>query len=89
MTIDVKCCVNCVCIAVCKQKDENALIHNCSIIKDVIKSMNFRMGHQISVFVDGLNRELLVDKGAEFLFISHLPIDVYSTLIAIERGAVI
>jgi len=87
MTISIRCCVDCVCVPMCKQKDENALIYSCSIIQDEIKSTNIHIGKngRISVFISDLNRELLVDRGSDFLFISPSAADPYSTLIPIKE----
>jgi len=69
------------------QKHENDLIHNCSIIKTEIKSMDVHIAKNsgISVSVDGLNRDLVIERGEEFLFVSCSPTDLCSTLFAINK----
>jgi len=82
----IKCCNNCVCIPICKQKNENDLIHDCSIIEQTIRDsiddiFNNGIATSHDVLVEALDISLTLERTDEYIFISPAAIHPYSTII--------
>ena len=85
------CCVNCICVPVCRHKHHNDLVHNCEIITDELKTLSLDMmgeSDSFDVFISHLDKSLVLQKGKDFLFISSSPSEPYHTLIPTGGGFV-
>jgi len=83
MAVNVKCCVDCICVAVCKQKAGTDLVHNCSIIRDELRRLTLTTSCLV-VRIDPLDKEVTIEghehEGEDFIFFRFLPTDPFFIL---------